>query len=367
MARWDTSAIEAAFAAAATDASLWDAAMEKVAQIIPCVGAGMVPVHTHFPIMPHSAGVARLSHEYLSAGWHKQDQRYRGLPAMLRNGVTSEFDWVADVEELAKNPYYQEFLVPLGCPWFAGVKIATDSEVRCLTLQRSAALGPYSPSELRILAGLSRSLSSTAMFAQSLSFARAEAAMASFDASDTPIFLMNARAEVAHFNRSAERILGRDIKIVSRRLISWWRAATTELDQTLSALFLNLSPRASMPPVTLPRLDPNKRPLLAYAMRIPPVTADVFGACRGVIVISDLDQQPRPPENVLRHAFSLTPMEAKLARHIASGLSLDSAAELFGVNRETVRTHLKSVFSKTDTHRQAELIVMLSRLLDERR
>jgi hypothetical protein len=63
-----------------------------------------------------------------------------------------------------------------------------------------------------------------------------------------------------------------------------------ELNQSLTTLFQSLAPRAAMPPVILPKRDSKRRPLLAYAMRLPPVTADVFGACRAVIVITDLDR-----------------------------------------------------------------------------
>lgn len=68
-------------------------------------------------------------------------------------------------------------------------------------------------------------------------------------------------------------------------------------------------------------------------------------------------------EEILQAAFKLTPMEAKVARHIASGHTVETATERFSVNRETVRTHLKAIFAKTETHRQSELIVLLSPLI----
>lgn len=47
---------------------------------------------------------------------------------------------------------------------------------------------------------------------------------------------------------------------------------------------------------------------------------------------------------------------------IAEGTSLESAAEKLNISRETARTELKFVFAKTDTHRQSELVALLSRL-----
>ena len=99
-------------------------------------------------------------------------------------------------------------------------------------------------------------------------------------------------------------------------------------------------------------------------MRLPPATADVFAAARAAVVISDLERRPDPPETVLRSVFGLTVMQAKLARLIASGQSLESAGDELGISQETARTHLKVVFAKTDTHRQAELTAMLSSIVD---
>ena len=61
-------------------------------------------------------------------------------------------------------------------------------------------------------------------------------------------------------------------------------------------------------------------------------------------------------------AFDLTPAEARLVSLLATGLSVDAAAERLNIARETARNHLKSAFSKTGTHRQAELIGLIAQL-----
>jgi DNA-binding CsgD family transcriptional regulator len=335
--------------------------METVFETIPCAGAALMPVRVQFPSMPCSASVAELGQAYLSEGWQSRDVRYRGLPGLLRTGVMSDRD-VATPEQLAKDPLYQELLAPSGCFWFAGVKVESDSEVRCLTLQRSPAMGPFTDAEMKKLAMLSQSLSGTAALAYALSFAKAEAALAAFEISETPVFLLNAKAEVSLMNPSAERLMGVDLRLASGRLASSSQSATAQLERSLNALFLDPTPRSSMPPIVLPRAGQEKRPMLAYAMRMPPVTTDIFGAARAAIVISDLERRPDPPETVLRSMFGLTVMQARLARLMASGQSLESTADQLGISRETARSHLKVVFAKTDTHRQAELTAMLSRI-----
>ena len=70
-------------------------------------------------------------------------------------------------------------------------------------------------------------------------------------------------------------------------------------------------------------------------------------------------------EQWMRERFDLTPAEARLAERLVSDRSLNQAADDLGVAVGTVRTRLKSIFSKTSTNRQASLVrLLLSRERD---
>ncbi|RUM97240.1 helix-turn-helix transcriptional regulator [Pseudaminobacter arsenicus] len=60
--------------------------------------------------------------------------------------------------------------------------------------------------------------------------------------------------------------------------------------------------------------------------------------------------------------FGLTPAEQRLTTRIAQGERLNDAASLEGITKETARTRLKAIFSKTGTGRQAELILLAQKL-----
>jgi DNA-binding CsgD family transcriptional regulator len=62
---------------------------------------------------------------------------------------------------------------------------------------------------------------------------------------------------------------------------------------------------------------------------------------------------------IIAKTFRLTPSEAKVACIIARGASPGIAAGELKISRETARNQLKSVFAKTDTHRQSELVALL--------
>jgi DNA-binding CsgD family transcriptional regulator len=69
----------------------------------------------------------------------------------------------------------------------------------------------------------------------------------------------------------------------------------------------------------------------------------------------------------LRNRFDLTPAEARLVVQLVTGTSLKSSAKALAVSYETVRRQVKSVFHKTGTHRQSELVLTVLRAINENR
>jgi DNA-binding CsgD family transcriptional regulator len=60
-------------------------------------------------------------------------------------------------------------------------------------------------------------------------------------------------------------------------------------------------------------------------------------------------------------SYELTRSEAELAHALTLGASLDDVANRRGVSRNTVKAQLHSIFAKTETNRQSELVSLLLR------
>ena len=65
-------------------------------------------------------------------------------------------------------------------------------------------------------------------------------------------------------------------------------------------------------------------------------------------------------EAVLHENYGLTPSEIRTAVGVLSYSGLAAVAEHTGVSVETVRFHMKRVFSKTGTRRQSELVRVIA-------
>jgi len=69
-----------------------------------------------------------------------------------------------------------------------------------------------------------------------------------------------------------------------------------------------------------------------------------------------------PRETWLQTLYGLTKSEARIATLVAGGMGGPEAAAKLGVTGETIRTRLKTVFSKTSTRRQSDLARLLASL-----
>ncbi|MDX8464604.1 hypothetical protein RFM26_02750 [Mesorhizobium sp. VK23B] len=260
---FDLQAIGAAFAEAAVDSSRWDMAMELTQKATGSVGTLLLDMNGHLPHIPRSQSTA-LTHEvYVRDGWIHRDERYRLAPLLARHGIATDLDLFTP-DNIAKHPYYQEFLAPFGLRWCALVKVAAGDIFWCLSLQRSIKQGPFSPGELAELADFSRHLGSTAALAQAMGFARVEAASDAFDASGTAVIMMDQSGKVIRTNSAAEQLLGPDLQVSNSRLVSAHRDATVAIQKSLWQLLHAVEPASSTPPVALPRIG--RRPLLAHSM-----------------------------------------------------------------------------------------------------
>ncbi|MFY9698787.1 MAG: helix-turn-helix transcriptional regulator [Rhodoplanes sp.] len=346
------------FLAAATDSSLWSTAMDAVVEATGAYGAALFPIRSPLPNFPRSRSLEPATDPYLRNGWIHGDEG-RAAKDVEQKGVTTEFDF-STPDEIACHSYYRDFLARHKLRWLAGVKVGAGEDLWYLSIQRTIDQGPFSSSEQQGLVAFSERLAGVAGLARAIRIAWAEGALTAFEATETAVVLSDCRCEVWRVNPSAETLFGPDLHILNRRLISADQDATAALDRALSELLWVPAAAATRRPIKLPRQ--NKRPILAYPIRLAPVTSDAFSPCQAIVVLIDLKKRARPPECDLRACFGLTAAEASLAIQIVSGDDLIAICNKSKIARETARAQLRSIFAKTGVHRQSELVALLSNI-----
>ena len=82
------------------------------------------------------------------------------------------------------------------------------------------------------------------------------------------------------------------------------------------------------------------------------------GAAAAVVFATDAAARG-PRDEVLAARHGLTPTECCVAQRLCSGADIECIARELEISRNTVRGHLKRIFGKTRSHRQAELVCKL--------
>jgi DNA-binding CsgD family transcriptional regulator len=210
--------------------------------------------------------------------------------------------------------------------------------------------------EERILASFTRRLIEISATANGRTSATPPTAALNFVR--VPAVMLDEEGVVTEANAAAEAIFSEDVKIKERRIFVRDVVARGLLKEAIDSLRTapKLNPLLT-DPIIVQRHD--KLPII---LRIWPCYGgggkDADGA-RFVVTLNALGPRPGPPAPVLAKTFGLTPSEAKLACIIARGVPPNIAAQELKISKETARNQLKSIFAKTDTHRQSELVALL--------
>ncbi|MGH8596831.1 MAG: helix-turn-helix transcriptional regulator [Gammaproteobacteria bacterium] len=217
-------------------------------------------------------------------------------------------------------------------------------------------VGNLRAEEERILASFTRRLIGIAAVAGARGSATSPAA--TLNAMHLPAIVLDQQGFVAEVNAAAEAVFDNDFRIKDRRLFVRDPAARAVLKDAIDEL--KTSPRRNplaTEPIIVQRKD--KLPVIVRTWRFDGVAHGSAPDVRTLLTLNALGPKPGPPAAILARTFRLTPSEAKLASVIARGASPEIAARDLKISRETARNQLKSVFAKTDTHRQSERVALI--------
>jgi len=195
---------------------------------------------------------------------------------------------------------------------------------------------------------------------------RATASAAIIERQDCAAIVVDASLRLRDANDLAERLLtaGDPLRVRQGRVGLAQKRATLRFAEIVSALARSL-PIDTSPLVV--RSD-NETYLLSFAA-IPVGASGLSGLLtepqpQVLVMVRKPEATPSviPPARILTEVFRLTPAEIRLCNELAVGASLSEAAASLGISVETARVRCKTVFQKTRTHRQIELVTLLRSL-----
>jgi DNA-binding CsgD family transcriptional regulator/PAS domain-containing protein len=288
-------------------------------------------------------------------------------------------------EEFLQTDFYRDFLTTMDIWQFCtGIvfdgKAPTLARTACSFFDKRAAR-PFSEVDKKLhrltTKHLSRSLAT--MFRLRDTEFRLAANMAALDRINAGVLLFAPAGNVVFANRAALEILQHEDGLRLRAGnglvdgLGWLGANSVECETSLKA---EIDASVRREPFAIEhfsrgvrvRRPSNKHPYLVQFSTLFPEN-EFSRADRPVLAIgfvSDPDAVPQVDAGVLRKTFGLSSAEAAVAQEMLSGDALDRVALRMGVSENTVKTQLQSIYGKTGTHRQAQLVKLLMGLASTR-
>lgn len=348
---------ETRFLDAATDPDLWRSAMDDVVQATGSLGASLLTVDGRGPFILATDGVAELADQYVRDGWYQRDYRYAAVPRLRKHGFFVD-QQITTTHDMARNPYYADYLVKKGAGWGIGLRIDTGDDMWCLMIQRGMGTGAYQEDEQERLKPLVGIINRAASLSRRLEFARLDGAAEASEMIGGACLFIDRFGRVARMNAAAEAMVGRKFLIRHGR-VAFAHCASEPLQRHIdAAIWPDLAAAdKALRPVVVPQLS--GRPLIFQAIRMRGNTRILFAPAYAMLLVTDLNEKAGPPPEHLQAVFQLTTAEARLADALLQQFSLVEAADHLNLKHETARTHLKSIFAKTETRTQAQLIHVL--------
>jgi DNA-binding CsgD family transcriptional regulator len=247
----------------------------------------------------------------------------------------------------------------------AGMALIENRVSSGLTIHRTRSQGDYSTDAIRrfefLLPHLERAVSIG--FKLGTLGAHQQMSFEVLNSNPLAIVVLDEAARLVFANDAAQRLARAEegLTIASAGLSLQHPAQNQKLQKLIGDALSpqNLGNRNSTGVMTAPRRS-GKRP---FSILVSPLQRAQFLLAKSrpavCVVISDPERKTMLPDVMLRSLYGLTQTESRLASYLANGVPLRTAAADLRITYKTARTHLASIFRKTATSRQAELVTLL--------
>ena len=354
---------------AALDPRLWPSTIEASCQLLKSCACGIAAVDVMDPSANISAqfGIDQAYLELLGNG-----SRHPLIRNLMRSSIGEVGSAVSKMTEegFRNSVLYQRWNEPKGyvVDLFNVTLERTATAVIHLGFVRHETVGIADAETLRDLSLLFPHYRRAVLIGKTIEQTRVEATSLSdaLDGLAASVFLLDAANRIVYLNRAAESMLGEGL--VARKsgdaIVICDKTADSTLRKAGAAIVGGELLNQESIAIAVRGLD--GQPYIAHVL---PLTSGVRQkAGRSYQAISALFLRSarfaRPAAlDAMAQLYSLTPAEVKTLVGVVELGSIPAAAKIHDVSRETIKTHLKRIFEKTGTSRQADLVKLLAGII----
>lgn len=362
----------------ATDPTNWNVALPAIADWIGASnGVLFTPLHS-----PENGGfyfAHAIPESVMQLWWARYSAEDLWTKRLIELGLSYEGniaigDEFVPFEELSHTHNYRDFLSKHDLTHLLRCIVSgVNPQLVSCALLRGHKAGPFSADERDRLALLvphiSRALGVMRRL-RDMEF-KVASSLNALDHLNTAVLLFGARGQVAFANRAARHLLEEEDGLRLRNLVgnSSYGELVADESETHSALVNAIVNAISLDilhtehfshAIKVPRLSGRQ----AYTLNFSSLAVqNEFGsgadAPRAIAFITDNAQPIQLNEELLKKTYSLTPAEIRLLGMMGESLTIEEAADRLGLSSHTVRTQLKSIYTKTNVNNRAKLMRLI--------
>jgi DNA-binding CsgD family transcriptional regulator len=334
----------------------WPGVFDDLAKIADARGGFLFTANGKVINWTASASLQGGMQAFVAGDFYTRSSRARRAIASGHTGFLREHDIYTD-DQLALDPIYRDLLWPAGLGWAAAMAIRLPSgDELFLSVERARSRGPVEAAAIEQLDTLRPHLARTALMSARLQLERARAASAMLAAIGLPALVFDLAGRVLVANDLMERLSDH----VHWRAQDRFVLKDSQADALLRGAIDTLQSDGVGSNRSFPvRGSDAQVALIAHVVPICRSARDLFAQSVGVLILMPAKTPQAPSVELVQSLFDLTAAEARVARSLTMGQTVEEIASEKGVSLNTVRSQVRGVLEKTGSRRQADVMALL--------
>jgi DNA-binding CsgD family transcriptional regulator len=287
---------------------------------------------------------------------------------LLRPGIVRSSDMMCPRREFLRSEWYADFCKPHNWTHGLGATIVQEGTVTSnFSLFADDSRPTYGEEDFALVRALMPHLRQGIAMQMHLaaSKARGQALEAVLNRLNTPVLLVTAEAKVLFMNAAAEELIrSSDGLAIEDGILGALLPGDSKSLRALVAGAAQTSARRACKSGGRIRVSRpyNRQPLEILISPLPSLQDDwlLRQPPAAALFVTDRSRSPLAEGSALIGLHGLTAMEAKVAIAVSRGLSGKEICRELGISYNTLRTHLKHIYAKTQTRHLTDLLRVLA-------